>query len=318
MAQQAAALDVVRLEDEKRRASAGFWSDAWWRLRHDPTTMVAFAIFATMIVLAVSADLLAEHFFHTSFTKQDLLNTYAKPTLDEPAMWLGGDHIGRSQIVRLLYGARVSLFIGVFGMFVSLTIGLTLGMSAGYFRGRWDDLVVWIVGTLNTIPTIYLLLIIGLLWKLDPFSLAVFIGVIGWTGAANLARGQTFALRERDFVLAARTVGASAPRIMLRHVFPNLLPLMIVIAMVDVGVIILAESTISFIGFGIQPPVPSWGNMLTNAATFLYKGPHLIYGPGIAIALTVLCLYLIGDGLRDALDPRLRGAGGSGGRGPGK
>jgi len=309
MAQQAAALEVVRADaDEARRATAGFWSDAWWRLRHDPTTMVAFAVFATMVTLALSADLLAEHLFHTTFAKQDLLNTYAKPTLDDPAMWLGGDHIGRSQIVRLLYAARVSLFIGIFGMFVSLTIGLTLGMSAGYFRGRWDDVVVWVVSTLNTIPTIYLLLIVGLLWKLDPLTLATFIGALGWTGACNLARGQTFALRERDFVLAAQAIGASAPRIMLRHVLPNLLPLMIVIAMVDVGVIILAESTISFIGFGIQPPVPSWGNMLTNAATFLYKGPHLIYGPGISIALTVLCLYLIGDGLRDALDPRLRGS----------
>jgi peptide/nickel transport system permease protein len=297
-----------------RRASAGFWSDAWWRLRHDLTTMLAIVVFLTLVVLALSADLLADNFFHWSFAKQDLLNTYAKPTLSDPAFWLGGDHIGRSQVVRLLYGARVSLFIGTFGMLVTLSVGLVMGISAGYFRGWWDDVCVWLVSTLRSIPTLYLLLIIGLLFKLDPLSLAVFLGLLGWTGIANLARGQTFALRERDFVTAARTIGATPVRIMFRHIFPNLLPLMIVIAAIDVAGIILAESAISYIGFGIQPPVPSWGNMLNNASTFLFKGPHLIYGPGIAIALTVLCLYLIGDGLRDALDPRLRGSVSGGGR----
>jgi len=191
---------------------------------------------------------------------------------------------------------------------VTLSVGLAVGISAGYFRGWWDDVVVWLVGTIRSIPTLYLLLIVGLLFKLDPLSLAVFLGLLGWTGICNLARGQTFALRERDFVIAARTIGASSGRIMFRHIFPNVLPLMIVLAAIDVAGIILAESAISYIGFGIQPPVPSWGNMLNNASSFLVKGPHLVYGPGIAIAVTVLCLYLIGDGLRDALDPRLRGA----------
>ncbi len=315
MAQQAIAIDALARDAvPTRRGSAGFWSDAWWRLRHDVTTLAAIAVFASMVALALSADVLADNFFHWSFAKQDLLNTYAKPTLSDPAMWLGGDHIGRSQVVRLLYGARVSLFIGIFGMLVTLTIGLIVGISAGYFRGWWDDVVVWLVTTLRSIPTLYLLLIVGLLFRLDPLSLAVFLGMLGWTGICNLARGQTFALRERDFVTAARTIGATAPRIMFRHIFPNLLPLMIVLAAIDVAGIILAESAISYIGFGIQPPVPSWGNMLNNASTFLYKGPHLIYGPGVAIALTVLCLYLIGDGLRDALDPRLRGVIGGGQR----
>jgi len=149
---------------------------------------------------------------------------------------------------------------------------------------------------------------VGLLFRLDPLSLAVFIGLLGWLGICNISRGQTFALREREFVLAARTVGASPLRIMLRHIFPNILPLMIVIAMIDVGGIILAESALSYLGFGIQPPVPSWGNMLNGASQFLSRAPWLVYGPGFAITLTILCLYLIGDGLRDALDPRLRDA----------
>ena len=307
MAGAATALELSRAA-KTSRTSAGFWSDAFWRVRHDPTTVAALVVLAIMIAVAVSADLLADHFFHVSFSKQDLLNTYRRPTLAEPAWWLGSDLLGRSEVVRLLYGARVSLFIGVFGAVVSLVVGISLGISAGYFRGWWDDLIVWLVSTLNSIPTLFLLIIVGLLFRLDPLSLAVFIGLLGWLGICNLSRGQTFALREREFVLAARTIGATPGRVMLRHVFPNVLPLMIVVGMIDVGGIILAESALSYLGFGIQPPVPSWGNMLNGATQFLSRGPWLVYGPGLAISLTILCLYLIGDGMRDALDPRLRGA----------
>ena len=292
-----------------RRGTIGFWSDALWRIRHDLTTMVALTIIGSMIVLALGADVLADHVFKISFSKQDLLRIFERPSFaNEPAFWLGADNLGRSEIVRLLYGARVSLFIGIVAALVQLTLGLALGVSAGYFRGRWDDLVVWLISTLNGIPTIYLLIIVGLLFRLDPVSLVILIGLLGWTGEANLARGQTFAWRERDFVVAARTIGASPFRIMLRHIVPNILPLMIVTGMLTIGGVILAESALSYLGFGIQPPVPSWGNMLTGATGFYYKGPHLIMVPGIAISLTVLCLYLIGDGLRDALDPRLRGS----------
>jgi peptide/nickel transport system permease protein len=303
-----AAAHVLVPPAEVRRVSASFWSDALWRLRHDPTTMTAFAVLFVLAVLAIGADFLADNFFQWSFSKQDILNSYGKPNADQPAMWLGSDQLGRSQIVRLLYGARVSLFIGVFGAIVSLVIGVGLGISAGYFRGWWDDVVVWIVSTLNGIPTLYLLLIVGFLFRLDYISLAVFIGALGWTFITNQARGQTFTLRERDFVTAARVIGASPGRIVLRHIFPNVLPLLIVIAMIDVAGVILAESGLSYLGFGIQPPVPSWGNMLNGASQFFTRGPWLVYPPGFCIALTVLCLYLIGDGLRDALDPRLRGA----------
>jgi len=293
---------------EQRQATAGFWADAWWRLRHDPTTMVAFGVLATFVIIAIGADVLAENVFLTSFSKQDLLSSYRKPTLEDPAVWLGADNLGRSQIVRLLYGGRVSLFVGVFGMIITMTIGVAIGLSAGYFKGWWDDVVVWLVSTLASIPLIYLFIIVGMLFRLDAIVLPLFLGLFGWLGIANLSRGQTFALRERDYVTAARTIGASNARIMFRHIFPNLVPLMIVIAMLDVGGNILAESALSFLGFGIQPPTPSWGNMLSGATEFYYRGAHLIYAPGILISITVLCMYLIGDGLRDALDPRLRGS----------
>lgn len=290
------------------RPSAGFWSDALHRIRHDPVTLAALAVLAVMVLLAAGADLLAQHVFGFTFTQQDLLRTWEKPTLDEPAYWLGGDDLGRSQVVRVLYGGRISLFIGVFGALVSMTMGIVLGLTAGYFRGWWDDVVVWLVTTLSNIPILFLLIMIGLYFRLDALSLSILIGMLGWLGIANFARGQTIALREREYVQAARAIGASAPRIMVRHIFPNIVPLMIVLAMVDVGGIILAESALSFLGFGVQPPTPSWGNMLSGATAFYFKGPHLIVVPGLAITVTVLCLYLVGDGLRDAFDPRLRGS----------
>jgi peptide/nickel transport system permease protein len=308
MAREAAAtVTVIGMRPaETRRVGAGLWSDALWRLRRDLTTMLAIAVVILMVALALGADVLADNFFHKGFTDQSILDNYTKPTTTEPWLWLGTDELGRSQIVRLLYGARVSLFIGSLGALTALVIGLSMGVTAGYFRGRWDDVVVWIVTTLNSIPILYLLLIIGVLFRLQPLPFALLLGGLGWLGIANYARGQSISLREREYVLAARTVGCSPARLMLQHIVPNILPLMIVLTMIEVGQLILQESAISFIGFGIQPPTPSWGNMLTNAAQYLGKAPYLIYPPGVAVFLTVLCLYLIGDGLRDALDPRLK------------
>ncbi len=308
MAAPSIAAEIALQPSEQRRATAGFWSDAWWRLRHDPTTMIAIGALLLLVLISVGADLLADNFFHWSFSRQDLTQAFRKPTLDDPAFWLGADNLGRSQIVRLLYGGRVSLFVGIFGMAVLMSIGVLIGLTAGYFRGAWDDLVVWLVSTLNSIPTFFLLLIIGALFRLDAVVLPIFIGLISWPGISNLARGQTFGLREREYVTAARTIGASNSRIIGRHILPNVIPLLIVIAMIDVGNIILTESGLSFLGFGIQLPQPSWGNMLSGAREFYFRGAHLIYPPGALISITVLCTYLIGDGLRDALDPRLRGS----------
>ncbi len=295
-------------ERSGRDLSRGFWSDTLSRLRRDPTTMAAIVVLGMLVGLALAADVLAQHLFRTSFSALDLPRSFDKPSLEEPRMWFGLDALGRSEVVRMLYGGRVSLFVGTFGSLVALTIGLAVGMTAGYFGGWWDDVAVWAITTIESIPLIYFLIMIGLYFRLDALSLTVFIGAIAWLGAANLARGQTISLREREYVTAARTIGASPWGIILRHIFPNVLPLMIVVLMLAVGGTILAESAISFLGFGIQPPQPSWGNMLSGATQFYFKGPHLIFFPGAAITLTVLCVFLIGDGLRDALDPRLRGS----------
>lgn len=291
-----------------RRASAGLWSDAWWRVRHDRVTIIAFVVLAVLVLLALSADLLSQDVFHASFEDQDLLKAYARPTLDPIAYILGADEIGRSQVVRLLYGGRVSLAVAFVASLINLTVGIAVGLSAGYFRGRWDDLVTWFITTLNSIPQLYLLLIFAALFTPSPALLVLVLGLLIWTGIANFVRGQTFALREREFVIAARTVGASQVRIMVRHILPNVLPLIFVLAAIDAGGIILIESALSYLGLGITPPTPSWGNLLTNASSYFVRSPWLVVSPGVMIFLTVLSLYLIGDGLRDAFDPRLRGA----------
>jgi peptide/nickel transport system permease protein len=289
----------------RRTKGAGFWADSFRAIRRDRTTLVALAVFLALTLVALGADLLSSGFFRWGFTQQNMLErSFARPTLQDPAFWLGGDQLGRSEIVRLMYGARISLFIGTFGALVAIAAGATFGIAAGYLGGRSDDLFIWFVSTITGIPTLFLLLVVGLLFRPDPIGLAIFLGFLTWPGIANLARGQTYSLREREYVIASRATGATATRVMLRHIFPNILPLLVVAAMIDVGTIILAESALSYLGFGVQPPVPSWGNMLTGAQATASRAPWLVYGPGAVITLTVLCMYLIGDGLRDALDPR--------------
>lgn len=287
------------------RASRGIWTDALARLRRDRVTIVASCILLILVLLAAAADLLANNFFRYGFTRQDLLNGYARPTLTDPAFWLGSDDIGRSEIVRLLYGGRVSLSVGIGAALINLSIGLVLGMTSGYMRGWFDDCVQFVISTLNSIPALPLLLIVAVLFQPGPIALVLILGLLRWPNGTLFVRGQTLSLREREFVTAGRVSGANPARILSRHILPNVLPLVIVITAIDVGSLILIESALSFLGLGINPPTPSWGNMLTRAAQDLSRGPWLVYAPGAAIFLTVLCLYLVGDGLRDALDPRL-------------
>ena len=308
MATSAAALPEALL-DPVARPSRSLWSNAWYKLRRDRLTIVATAVIALLVLLSAAADLLATQVFHRTFEQLDLLHSYEKPTLQPLAYLLGTDEIGRSQVVRLLYGGRISLAVGFVAAFVNLTVGVGLGLAAGYFRGVVDDIYNLIVTTIQSIPTLFLLLLIAAIWRPGPASLTVVIGVLFWTGISLFVRGQTLALREREFVVAARTVGARDRRIMFRHILPNILPLIFVLAAIDVGGIILVESALSFLGLGIVPPTPTWGNMLTNATAYFIRAPFLVIPPGAMIFLTVLSLYLIGDGLRDALDPRVKGNG---------
>lgn len=288
------------------RVSRSLWSNAWYKLRRDRLTIGAVVVLLLLALIAILAPVLADNVFHYKFEQQDLFHTYEKPSFNPPAYLLGTDEVGRSQIVRLLFGGQVSLFVGFVAALVNFAVGVPLGLAAGYFRGAFDDFITWFITTLNGIPQLYLLLIVAALWQPGPLTLIIIIGLLNWTGITLYVRGQTISLREREYVTSAHAIGATHARVMFRHILPNVLPLIFVLAAIDIGAIVLLESALSFLGLGILPPTPSWGNMLTNGASYFVRAWWLVVSPGVMIFLTVLCLYLIGDGLRDALDPRLK------------
>ena len=282
------------------RPAQTLWSLSRERLRRDRLTLLALGILLLFSILAILAGAIAAA-FGTSPDHIDLLSTFDPPSRQH---WLGTDDFGRDQFVRLLYGARISLAIGLIAALINLAIGVVVGALAAFYGRAVDDLVVWLINTLRSIPTIFLLIIISVLFNVGPAGLAVIIGLTSWTGAARLVRGQVFQLKERDYVLAARALGAGNLRLIFRHILPNVISLVVVLLGIDIGGAILAESALSFLGLGVKPPTPSWGNMLTNAQSFFSHGPWLVFGPGVAIAVTVWCLYTVGDGIRDAIDPR--------------
>jgi peptide/nickel transport system permease protein len=298
---------VTRQSDQlaaRGQSSPGLLATAGRRLRHDYLTLTAATLLLVYAALAVGADLVASGLVHTTPTTIDMRNTLSPPNLF--GHWLGTDDFGRDQLVRLLYGARVSLTIGLVAAAVNITVGVALGALAGYFGGRVDDVIVWLINTLRAVPALFLLILVGALFRLGPEGLALLIGVIGWPGIARVVRGQVLGVRQRDYILAARSIGASDWRVLPRHVLPNVVSIALVILGQDIGSVILTESALSYLGLGVQPPNASWGNMLSNAQRFLSSALWLVVAPGACIFSTVLALYLVADGLRDALDPRLK------------
>jgi peptide/nickel transport system permease protein len=217
--------------------------------------------------------------------------------------WFGLDELGRDIFARILSGARISLLVGLVVVGVSSTIGTLLGSIAGYFGGRIDDLISRIMDILLAFPG--LLLAIAMVAVLGPSltNVILALSLIGWVGYARLVRGQVLRARELEFVQAARALGATAPRILMRHIIPTALPAVTVQATLGMGGAILAEAALSFLGLGVQPPTPSWGTMLSYGKAHLLEAPHLTIFPGLAIAVLVLGFNFLGDGLRDALDP---------------
>jgi peptide/nickel transport system permease protein len=276
------------------------------RLRRDRLTLLAVAFILTMTVLSLLAPFISDQILHVSFSRTNLQATFLP--VGTPGHILGTDDLGRDYLSRLLYAGQVSLGVAFFAALVSITIGVFFGIVAGYYGGVVDDLINWFITTLGSIPTLLLLLIIAAVFSSGPLTLTILLGLLGWLGTARLVRGETLAIRERDYILAARALGASPWRIMFVHIIPNLFSVLVITLALDIGALILTEAVLSFLGYGVKPPIPSWGNMLNNAEdlyTHGIQGPFLVIVPGLAITITVLCLYVIGDGLRDAFDPSL-------------
>lgn len=293
----------LKFDDDQYVESEGFWMKAVKRLRRDRLTMLALVIFATLIVLATAAPLITEYILRIDPNDTDPLRNFLPPGTDGHI--LGTDDLGRDQLARLLHAGRVSIGIGVFGGLFSLGIGITLGMITGYYGGVFDDFMNWVITTIDSIPSLYLLILFSAIFAPNAQTLVLVIAMISWTGSMRLIRGQMLSLREQEYVLAAEALGARPGRVMFIHIFPNVLSLAIVAMALAIANLILVESALSYLGLGVQPPQPTWGNMLSKSQQFFRLGVHLVIFPGLMIFITVLCSYIVGDGLRDALDPTL-------------
>ncbi len=303
MAAQTTIKPVNLQEEEEHHVSESLWATAMRRLRRDYLTQIAIAVILLLALLSILAPTISQYVLHVDPNRTDIANKFLG--IGAPGHILGTDDLGRDHLSRLLHAGQISLGIGFGAAILTMTIGLTLGIVTGYYGGVVDDLINWLITTLDSIPSLFLLLIIAAVLSPSAEALVLVLALIGWTGVMRLVRGETIALRSQEFIVSARSIGASDLRIMFVHMLPNLFSIVAVTLAINIGNLILVESGLSFLGLGVKPPTATWGNMLTNAQTFFTKGPHLVVMPGLLIVITVLCLYIIGDGIRDAFDPQM-------------
>ena len=278
--------------------------------------VISAGLLVLLVLFSFSAPIL-ELILKTDAQKVDLFSRFLPFSLTHP---LGTDDLGRDLLIRLAYGGRVSLLVGFTAAIFAAAIGTFIGLIAGYYGGLLDSLLMRTTDSFIALPLLPLLIVLAAidLEKLglsaqivnsshvDLYKIIVIISLVGWTGVARLVRGSVLALREQPYVLAARAMGVPAKRIIFTHILPALTSPITVATTLSVGNIILFESILSFLGFGINPPVPSWGNMLTNAQELIWEAPTLAFFPGFLIFVTVLAFNFVGDGLQDALAPRSR------------
>ena len=286
-----------------QRPAQSYWSESWERLRANRVGMFCGVVILVLALIAIAAPLIAHYLTHTGYSDQDLAGLFKPPGRTH---WLGTDELGRDTLTRLVYGARVSLTVGFLTVGLSLIVGASVGLASGFYGGAVDNLLMRLVDTLLSIPSIFLFILISVLLRPTAVTLSFIIALVAWGNVSRLIRAEVLSMRAREFMIATRSVGAGDLRLMLRHLLPNTLPVMIVAASLAVGQIILVEAALSYLGLGIQPPTPSWGNMLSNAQEYFYHSPWLVAFPGICIFVTVLCTNLFGNAVRDSFDPRLR------------
>ena len=284
-------------------AQLGYSRIVWRRFKRHRVAYAGFFCFIALLSLVVVGPYLVPY-------ELDQVSLSERMQLPSAKHWLGTDELGRDTWVRIMHGGRISLSVGLVVGPSTVVLGGIIGIVAGYVGGALDNMLMRLVDLIYTIPRIVLLLVLSKLAGPGLLNIIVILVALEWTNAARLARGAVLSFREQEFVLAARCLGASRWRIMLRHLLPNSLAPLIVAATLDAGAAIRAETTLSFLGLGIQPPTPSWGNLLTHAATNIFIAPLQVFLPGLFIFLALMSFNLLGDALRDALDPRLSERGG--------
>ncbi len=284
-------------------STPGYYWRAWRTLRHDSVAMSSLVLSMILLAFSFGAPIVSA-LTGNDYATGDLTN-FLTPWFTNADHPLGTDPNGRDILVRLAYGGRVSMTVALVALVFALLIGLTLGSIAGFYGGFVDSAIMRFVDVIISIPGIALLLLISVWWRPGPVGLAVIIAALGWTGLARLIRGEVLSLRSRDYVDAARVSGASNRAIITRHIFPNVISLVIVWSSLALPGLIITEATLSYLGFGVRIPTPSWGNMLQEAYQFITLSWTYAFLPGLFIFLSALSFNLLGIGLRDALDPRL-------------
>jgi oligopeptide transport system permease protein len=281
--------------------SAGLWRDALRQLKTDRLALVSFAILVLLGSAAIAGPWLLDY-------REDEIDwaNMAAPPFAADGHWLGTDRLGRDLLVRTLFGLRVSMAIALAATLISLVIGVGWGALAGYLRGGADALMMRFVDVLYSLPQVFFVIILTVVFGRGPLTLLAAIGAFGWLTMARIVRGQAQSLREREFVEAAVVGGAGTLRIVARHIVPNLLGPVIVFATLTVPQVILVESFLSFLGIGIQEPLASLGNLIADGAAEMESAPWILAVPACCLVLLVFCFNFLGDGLRDALDPRDR------------
>jgi len=292
---------AVRGARPPRLKGVSQWTIAARHFRRNRMAIAGLAVMVLLYLLALLTPLIAPY---DPAAQGDIVATrYLAPSLEN---LMGTDRFGRDIFSRVLYGARISLSIGFVAIGIGVTLGTLLGSVAGYFGGVADTVIMRFTDMMLSFPRLVLLIVIIAMFDPTIFLVVVVLGLTGWMGVARIVRGEVLSLREREFVQAARALGMGDARIILRHVVPNTLAPVIVYATLGIGNTILVEAGLSFLGLGVQPPTPSWGNMISEGRDALLTAWWIATFPGLAIVFTVIAFNLLGDGLRDALDPRLR------------
>mgnify|MGYP002632465619 CR=1 FL=1 len=284
--------------------SQGYWVSAWMRLRGNRVAMASGIIVVLMAALVTLSPLLAPY----DINAQDLELGASPPS---GAHWLGTDELGRDQLTRLLFGGRISILVGVCATLVSLIIGVTYGCVSGYIGGRTDAIMMRLVDVLYAIPFTVFVIVLMVAFGTDLILMFFAIGAVEWLTMARIIRGQVMSIRQQTFVQAAVALGYSRRRIIFRHVMPNVMGPIVVFTTLTVPQVMLLESFLSFLGLGVQPPQSSWGLLIRDGARLMESFPWLLIAPGVALSVTLFALNALGDGLRDALDPRFTASRGS-------
>jgi peptide/nickel transport system permease protein len=270
----------------------------WHRFRKNPLSVAGLMIIAALAAIALLAPFISPH----EPTKIDVYNVLSPPSSNHP---FGTDELGRDLLSRMIWGSRASLKVGFIAVGIAISIGIIIGAVSGYYGGRTDAVLMRFVDIMLAFPTFFLILAVIAIVEPSISTIMIVIGITGWMDVSRLIRAEFLTLKERDFVSAARAIGASDFRLIFRHIIPNALSPVFVAATFGIAGAILTESGLSFLGLGVQPPEPSWGNILTSGKDNITVAWWLSLFPGLAILITVLSYNLVGEGLRDALDPRL-------------